>query len=357
MAILTEKVKEIHHWTDKTFSFKTTRNLSFRFKNGEFAMIGLKIDDKPLLRAYSVVSPNHEDHLEFLSIKVHNGPLTSKLQHIDINNEILINSKSTGTLVCDYLLPGRNLYLFSTGTGLAPFMSIVRDPEKYEKFENAYAHIYYKKPYSYYKLRFEYRFLGDQVEGGAGWNNRNSGVMLHSQSPESNDFGQYFPISIEIQLLGGLGEGKRTTRNLCTPGTAVEINGEINYTHCINSDSKTYHGDRWVSAEVIVYGEEQIIHIIENDTVLRYKKPQIGGGFSQPQLGDKDWTSNGIESKDYWLSKEGEFLNSGYIALQADSHAIDFKNIKLLNLCGCMDVEAKNFKSHFIKEDNSKCIY
>ena len=136
MAILTEKVKEIHHWTDKTFSFKTTRNLSFRFKNGEFAMIGLKIDDKPLLRAYSVVSPNHEDHLEFLSIKVPNGPLTSKLQHIDINDEILINSKSTGTLVCDYLLPGRNLYLFSTGTGLAPFMSIVRDPETYEKFEN-----------------------------------------------------------------------------------------------------------------------------------------------------------------------------------------------------------------------------
>ena len=99
-------------------------------------MIGLEINDKPLLRAYSVVSPNHEDHLEFLSIKVPNGPLTSKLQHIDINNEILINSKSTGTLVCDYLLPGRNLYLFSTGTGLAPFMSIVRDPETYEKFEN-----------------------------------------------------------------------------------------------------------------------------------------------------------------------------------------------------------------------------
>ena len=136
MAILKEKVIDIHHWTDKTFSFKTTRNVSFRFKNGEFAMIGLEIDDKPLLRAYSVVSPNHEDHLEFLSIKVPNGPLTSKLQHIDINNEILINSKSTGTLVCDYLLPGRNLYLFSTGTGLAPFMSIVRDPETYEKFEN-----------------------------------------------------------------------------------------------------------------------------------------------------------------------------------------------------------------------------
>ena len=135
MALLKEKVTEIHHWTDKTFSFKTTRDMSFRFKNGEFAMIGLEINGKPLLRAYSVVSPNHEDHLEFLSIKVPNGPLTSKLQHIKIDDEIIVNSKPTGTLVCDYLLPGRNLFLFSTGTGLAPFMSIVRDPETYEKFE------------------------------------------------------------------------------------------------------------------------------------------------------------------------------------------------------------------------------
>ena len=135
MALLKEKVTEIHHWTDKTFSFKTTRDMSFRFKNGEFAMIGLEIDGKPLLRAYSVVSPNHEDHLEFLSIKVPNGPLTSKLQHVKIDDEIIINSKPTGTLVCDYLLPGRNLFLFSTGTGLAPFMSIVRDPETYEKFD------------------------------------------------------------------------------------------------------------------------------------------------------------------------------------------------------------------------------
>ena len=135
MALLKEKVTSIHHWTDKTFSFKTTRNISFRFKNGEFAMIGLEIDGKPLLRAYSVVSPNHENHLEFLSIKVPNGPLTSKLQHIKVNDEIIVNSKPTGTLVCDYLLPGRNLYLFSTGTGLAPFMSIIRDPETYEKFQ------------------------------------------------------------------------------------------------------------------------------------------------------------------------------------------------------------------------------
>ena len=134
MALLEEKVMSIHHWTDKTFSFKTTRNESFRFKNGEFAMIGLNIDNKPLLRAYSIASANHENHLEFLSIKVPDGPLTSKLQHIKVDDKIIINSKATGTLVCDYLLPGKNLYLFSTGTGLAPFMSIIRDPETYEKF-------------------------------------------------------------------------------------------------------------------------------------------------------------------------------------------------------------------------------
>ncbi len=136
MALLSETVIDIKHWTNKTFSFKTTRNKTFRFKNGEFAMIGLEIENRPLLRAYSIASPNHEDYLEFLSIKVPNGPLTSKLQHIKLKDQILINSKSTGTLVCDYLLPGRNLFLLSTGTGLAPFMSIIRDPETYEKFSN-----------------------------------------------------------------------------------------------------------------------------------------------------------------------------------------------------------------------------
>ncbi len=135
MALLEETVLKVKHWTDKTFSFTTTRNQSFRFKNGEFAMIGLSINEKPILRAYSIASPNHEDYLEFLSIKVPNGPLTSKLQHIKIGDKVLINSKSTGTLVCDYLLPGRNLFLLSTGTGLAPFMSIIRDPETYDKFD------------------------------------------------------------------------------------------------------------------------------------------------------------------------------------------------------------------------------
>ena len=130
-----ETVLSIHHWTDKLFTFTTTRDTSLRFSNGHFTMIGLRVNNKPLLRAYSIVSPNHEEHLEFLSIKVADGPLTSRLQHIQVGEKIIVGRKPTGTLVIDYLLPGKRLYLLSTGTGLAPFMSIIRDPETYERFE------------------------------------------------------------------------------------------------------------------------------------------------------------------------------------------------------------------------------
>ena len=130
-----EQVLSVHHWTDHLFSFTTTRNQSLRFSNGHFTMIGLRVDGKPLLRAYSIASPNYEEHLEFLSIKVEGGPLTSRLQHIKVGDSIIVGRKPTGTLVADYLLPGKRLYLFATGTGLAPYMSIVRDPETYERFE------------------------------------------------------------------------------------------------------------------------------------------------------------------------------------------------------------------------------
>ncbi len=134
--LLRERVIDVHHWNDTLFSFKTTRNPGFRFRNGHFTMMGLEKDDgRPLLRAYSITSANYEDSLEFFSIKVPDGPLTSKLQHLKPGDEILINSKSTGTLVTDALLPGRNLYLISTGTGLAPFMSIIKDPEVYEQYD------------------------------------------------------------------------------------------------------------------------------------------------------------------------------------------------------------------------------
>lgn len=130
-----EEVLSVHHWTERLFSFKTTRDQALRFSNGHFTMIGLEEGGKKLLRAYSIVSPNYEDHLEFLSIKVPDGPLTSKLQHIRPGDRIIVGRKPTGTLLVDYLLPGRRLYLLSTGTGLAPFMSVIRDPETYERFE------------------------------------------------------------------------------------------------------------------------------------------------------------------------------------------------------------------------------
>jgi ferredoxin--NADP+ reductase len=134
-AFLNETVLSVHHWTDRLFSFTTTRDPALRFSNGHFTMIGLRVDGKPLLRAYSIVSANYEEHLEFLSIKVQDGPLTSRLQHIQVGDKIVVGKKPTGTLLIDYLLPGKNLYLFGTGTGLAPFLSIVRDPATYEKFE------------------------------------------------------------------------------------------------------------------------------------------------------------------------------------------------------------------------------
>lgn len=133
-ALIEERVLSVHHWTDRLFSFTTTRDPALRFSNGHFTMIGLRVNEKPLLRAYSIASANYEEHLEFLSIKVDEGPLTSRLQHIKVGDTVIVGRKPTGTLVVDYLLPGKRLYMLATGTGLAPFMSIVRDPETYEKF-------------------------------------------------------------------------------------------------------------------------------------------------------------------------------------------------------------------------------
>ena len=130
-----ETVTEVHHWTDRLFSFKTTRHLSLRFRNGQFVMIGLKVDGKPLMRAYSVASPNYADHLEFFSIKVPNGPLTSILQHLKVGDEVIVGQKPVGTLLLDNLTPAKHLYLFATGTGLAPFLSLIRDPDAYERHD------------------------------------------------------------------------------------------------------------------------------------------------------------------------------------------------------------------------------
>ncbi|HUR88282.1 MAG TPA: ferredoxin--NADP reductase [Ramlibacter sp.] len=165
-----EKILAVHHWTDRLFTFKTTRDASLRFSNGHFTMIGLRVNNKPLLRAYSIVSANYEDHLEFLSIKVPDGPLTSRLQHIQPGDSIIVGRKPTGTLLIDYLLPGKRLFLLSTGTGLAPFMSIVRDPDTYTKFEQIIlVHgVRQKDELAYHDMLVEHlpahEFLGDMVK-------------------------------------------------------------------------------------------------------------------------------------------------------------------------------------------------
>ncbi|MEM8527657.1 MAG: DUF1080 domain-containing protein [Bacteroidota bacterium] len=231
--------------------------------------------------------------------------------------------------------------------------------DNYETFGDAFGHMYYQTPYSYYKIAFDYRFTGEQLSGGASWNVRNSGIMLHSQSAASNEIGQGFPVSVELQLLGGLSDGKeRTTGNACTPGTAVAMGDTINYNHCINSSSQTYHGDQWVHAEAIVLGGEAMHFLIEGDTVLSFEKPRIGGGFISEALEGKDWDQfKIIKDKANWITRDGEILTEGYIALQAESHPIDFKNIELLDLCGCMDRKANNCKAYYMKNKGESCIY
>lgn len=186
--------------------------------------------------------------------------------------------------------------------------------DAYEAFDNRYGHLFFEKPFGNYIIRVEYRFVGEQIEGGAGWAFRNSGIMVHGQTPESMDVDQDFPVSIEVQLLGGNGKDKRSTGNLCTPGTNVVMNDELITRHCTSSGSKTYHGDQWVTAEVEVRGNEIIKHFINGDLVLDYTKPQL-----DPK--DEDAKK---------LIHDGELmLCSGTISLQSESHPIEFRKVEL----------------------------
>lgn len=224
--------------------------------------------------------------------------------------------------------------------------------KEYDRFNDKYGHIYYKQPFSYYRVRFEYRFQGEQVPGGATWNVRNSGIMLHSQSAASLTPEQHFPVSLEMQLLGGLGKGPRHTGNLCSPGTIVDMKGKLASAHCIDSDSKTYDGDQWIKAEAIVLGDSVVYHLIEGDTVLAYQHTRIGGAIE----GDFRKMMN-ISNADEWSKKLNTSLKEGYIALQAESHAIDFRGIELLNLKGCMNPKALNYKSYYVKHDPAACKF
>jgi len=216
--------------------------------------------------------------------------------------------------------------------------------DKWTKFDSEFGHLFYKDAFSYYRIAAEYRFVGEQVAGGPGWAMRNNGLMLHSPHPKTMLKDQDFPISIEVQLLGGLADGKpRTTANLCTPGSNVVMNGKLETTHCVNSSSKTFDGDQWVRAEFEVHGDGEIVHRVNGETVLRYEKPQIGGGA--------------VANYDPAVKKDGELLSSGSISLQAESHPCEFRKVELLNLVGCRDKKARNYKSYYEKDDPASCQY
>ena len=187
--------------------------------------------------------------------------------------------------------------------------------EAYDTFTTQYGHIFYKQAFSDYRLKLQYRFVGEQANGGQAWATKNSGVMIHSQSAESMGLDQAFPVSIEVQLLGGVKEGEeRPTANLCTPGTHVVMGDSLVTQHCIRSVSETFYGDEWIDLELLVLGDSLITHSINGKEVMAYSKPVIGGEY------------NALEER------TGEKISSGYISLQSESHPIEFRNIRLLEL-------------------------
>jgi hypothetical protein len=214
--------------------------------------------------------------------------------------------------------------------------------DQYTAFNEQFGHIFYREPFSYYRLRVEYRFVGDQVPGGPEWARRNSGIMLHSQDPRTMPAAQDFPISIEFQFLGGLSNGMpRTTGNMCSPGTNIVLAGKLETRHCINSTSETYDGDQWVTAEAIVLGDTKVTHLIYGKPVIEYTEPQVGGGA--------------VSGHDPAVKQDGKKLTEGYISLQSESHPIDFRKVELLNLKGCMNPAASNYKRYYVQADPAAC--
>lgn len=215
--------------------------------------------------------------------------------------------------------------------------------DRYQDFDRKFGHLFYREKFSHYIIAVEYRFTGEQAPGGPSWAVRNSGIMVHCQAPETMKKDQDFPISIEVQLLGGTGSGERPTANLCTPGTHVVMDGELVTQHCIQSRSPTFAGDQWVRVEAKVLGSDRIEHIVNGRTVLVYEKPQIGGGA--------------VTNFDERVKRDGTLLEEGYIALQSESHPIEFRKVELLNLAGCTDARAKNYRPYYVKPDNAACRY
>jgi hypothetical protein len=216
--------------------------------------------------------------------------------------------------------------------------------DDYTDFDEQFGHLFYKDPFSHYRLRVEYRFVGERGPNVADWAHRNSGVMLHSQAPDTMPPAQDFPISVEFQFLGGLGDGNpRPTGNMCSPGTHVVYEGELDETHCISSTSPTFDGDQWVMAEALVLGGERIVHYVNGEPVIDYGGTIYGGGVVSGHRPD--------------MKPDGEPLTEGYIALQSEGHPIQFRRVELLNLEGCMDTRASNYKSYYTKPDPESCRY
>jgi hypothetical protein len=214
--------------------------------------------------------------------------------------------------------------------------------DQYGEFGNRFGHIFYRnRKFSHYIVAAEYRFSGEQVKGGPDWAFRNNGIMFHCQAPETMGKDQDFPISIEAQLLAGRDTGERSTANVCTPGTEIFRNGAMVKSHCFNSTSKTYRPDQWVRVEVEVLGSDRVRHIIDGKTVLEYGNMQIGGG--------------NVIHFDSAIKKDGAPLAEGYIAVQAESHPTEFRKIEVLDLSGCMNPKAANYKSYYVHRDDSQC--
>ena len=224
----------------------------------------------------------------------------------------------------------------------------------YEKFNNQFGHLYTQKPYSYYKLKLQYRFVGDHLADAPDWADRNSGVMLHSQSAQSMNLHQSFPVSLEMQFLCGNGKDTVPTGNVCTPGTFITFEGMPFFDHIKNSNSKTYLKNEWINAEAEVYGDSLIRHIINGDTVLTYTNTMIGEGFVSKT---NNWTWANITDSLIWINKANTPLREGHIALQAESQPLDFRRIEILDLVGCTDPNAKNYKTYYIRSDNTQCKY
>lgn len=209
--------------------------------------------------------------------------------------------------------------------------------DKYGDFGSRFGHLFYKQELSHYVLALEYRFFGDQVKGGPGYAKLNSGVMVHSQAPQTILKEQDWPISVEAQFLAG----GRTTMNVCTPGTEIFMKGVMVKAHCTNSSSRAYGNDEWVAVQVEVLGSERVRHMIGGETVLQYETPTIGGGVA-----------NGFDPA---VKKDGTVLDRGYIGLQAESQPVEFRNVRLLNLSGCMNRTSPAYRAYFVHRDDSRC--